>query len=152
MSDFKPKTTRSSDTIVLNHSIKDVFPLFTPEGEKLWVEGWNPIYMNSQDGKTEEGLIFTTDAYNENTIWYVLNYDEFNKKAKYLRITPGSRIGTVSVNCLEVNENSTSVEITYELTSLSEKGNEGLKEFTDTNFINYIESWKTALEKYFAIV
>lgn len=150
MTDFKSKTVKSTHSIELNYPISEVFPLFTPKGEELWVDGWDPVYMNSKDGRTEAGLIFKTSTYKENTLWYVLDYNQHDFNAKYLRITPDSRIGTVSVNCTEVNEKCTNVEMTYDLISLTEKGNEDLKSFAGESYVEYINSFKPMVEKYFA--
>ncbi len=37
-----------------------VFPLFTPTGEKLWVDGWDPEAVYPESGATEEGMVFKT--------------------------------------------------------------------------------------------
>jgi hypothetical protein len=35
-------------SIVLSGSIDCVFPLFTPAGEKLWVEGWDRVSSSDE--------------------------------------------------------------------------------------------------------
>jgi hypothetical protein len=47
-------------SIVLSGSIDRVFPLFTPAGEKLWVEGWDPEFLHPTSGETCEGMVFRT--------------------------------------------------------------------------------------------
>lgn len=40
----------------------EVFPLFTPAGEKLWIREWDPRYLHPASGETRQGMVFTTGA------------------------------------------------------------------------------------------
>ena len=41
-------------TITLNDSPDKILPLFTAYGETLWITGWNPEYIYSEDGKAQK--------------------------------------------------------------------------------------------------
>ena len=49
-------------SIVLSGSIACVFLLFTPAGEKLWVEGWDPEFLHPTSGETCEGRCSEPDT------------------------------------------------------------------------------------------
>lgn len=39
-------------SITVARPIDQVFPLFTPKGETLWVQGWNPDFIHPESGET----------------------------------------------------------------------------------------------------
>jgi hypothetical protein len=82
---------------------EDAAALFTPEGERAWVPGWDPAYP-------AEGPVFTT--HDGATVWIELG------PLRYARVTPGVQAGTVSVR-LEPDGGGTRAEVTYDLTALS---------------------------------
>lgn len=119
---------------------------FTPAGEELWVDGWRPDYLVPQDGRTERGMVFTTGAGDEFTIWTLADFDTDARYARYVRVTPASRCGFVEVRCTAVNERLTSVAVTYQLTALTAQGERALDAFEGSPFAAMIEGWRTAIE------
>ena len=79
--------------------------LFTPEGERTWVAGWDPTYPGGDDG------VFVTGA----TTWVTVERSE--RVRRYARVTPGVQAGTVSVRC-EPDGAGTVATVGYELTAL----------------------------------
>ena len=68
------------------------FELFTPEGERAWVAGWDPEPLHAPGGRLDvEGAVFRTRAHDEETLWIVLGVDRGAFVAEYARITPGRR-------------------------------------------------------------
>ncbi|RWA97127.1 hypothetical protein [Mesorhizobium sp.] len=64
-----------SHSIVLSGPIDRVFPLFTPTGETLWVDGWDPEFLHPQDGETRQGMVFRTAHGDETTLWACTDWD-----------------------------------------------------------------------------
>jgi hypothetical protein len=83
----------------------EAIELFTPEGERTWVAGWDPTYPGGDDG------VFVTDA----TTWVTVERSE--RVRRYARVTPGVQAGTVSVRC-EPDGAGTVATVGYELTAL----------------------------------
>ena len=79
-----------------------VFPLFTPRGEELWVPDWKPDYVDPPSGDTQPDMVFRTGEGDEATIWVCLAFDSQHRHARYLRMTPASRIAFVDVRCRAV--------------------------------------------------
>ncbi len=141
-----PRHTHSSHTIRIAAPIAQCQRFFTPAGEELWVDGWSPTYLHPQDGRTEPGLVFTTGSGEDYTIWNLVDYDTSRHYARYARVTPALRSGTVEVQCRAVDATSTDVVVTYTLTALTSKGSESLASFEGPAFVEMIEEWKQAIE------
>ena len=116
------------------------FACFTPEGERSWAQGWEPRYLHPADGRTTAGMVFTTGHGGEETLWTMTRHEPESGIAEYLRVTPGSRMGTVRVQCSEVPA-GTKVTVTYALTALTPEGNETLRALDAPAYKAFIESW-----------
>ncbi len=121
--------------------------LFEPEGERAWAPGWNPRYVHPASGRVEKGMIFTTDADDEATLWIVLRHESDAGAVEYARITPGSRIAIVRVECAPVDSQATCVTVTYEYTGLSEEGNAYVRSMDETRYREFIESWNETIRR-----
>src|SRR5215211_5061563 len=99
----------------------DALHFFTPEGERLWVPGWKPEYLHPADGALAEGLMFRTHHGAEVTLWLVSRCDRAAGAIDYVRVTPDSRMGTVTIRISD-RGGSSDASISYSLTSLSADG------------------------------
>lgn len=134
-------------TITLPLSADEAFPLFTPEGERLWIEDWNPHYFYPANGETITGMVFTTGHGDETTYWTLVDFDNTAHKARYSRVTPGSRSVVVEVRCEAVGEHEARVTVRYSLTGLSEAGNAAITAFVE-GYAAMIEDWRTKILAY----
>jgi hypothetical protein len=122
------------------------FPLFEPEGERAWAPGWEPKYVHPADGRARKGMVFTTDAGGEETLWLVLDHDPGAGAVEYARITPGHRVAIVRVKCAPIDAGATRVTVSYEYTGLSAAGNDYVRSMDEARFRESIESWKALIE------
>jgi hypothetical protein len=130
--------------------LEEAFALFTPEGERCWVEGWEPRYLHPADGRMEVGTVFTTAVGGEETVWMVSAHDPRAGHADYVRLTPGSRLGLVRVRCERLAERRTRVHVGYEMTALGETGNAAVRTFADKPFEAVMRAWSEAIERLLA--
>jgi len=142
MSTQGPAHVEHSGSFVLPLPRDEAFPLFSAEGERGWVPGWNPSYLHPAEPSNDAGTVFRTTHGDEETIWLVLRYDEDEGVAVYARLTPGSRVGTVGVQCESLEEESTRVFVTYSLTAVAEAGNAFLAQFTADAYRHMLEEWR----------
>lgn len=137
---------------VVMHTIHIAAPVdpcqrfFTPAGEELWVDGWQPTYLHPADGRTEPGMVFTTGTGDDFTAWCLVDYDTVQHHARYTRVTPASRSAIVEVRCTALAPDLTRVEVRYTLTALTPAGAQWLAKFDDAAFAAMIEGWRTAIE------
>lgn len=136
-----PAHVHASHRIVVDAPIERCFMFFTPAGEELWVEGWQPRYLHPADGRTQEGMVFTTGTGDEETIWLLADFDRAAHRSRYVRCTPGSRTGTVEVRCRALAGGRTEVQVSYTLTTLSAAGAQALQAFEGERFAAMIDGW-----------
>ena len=117
----------------------EAFRLFTPRGEQDWAHGWHPCFPAPAPDDTEPGTVFETTAHGQHTIWLVTDRQP-GKRISYARVTPGAQAGTVTVTLSPIGDHS-EVEVTYQLTALTEPARDKLSEFAD-GYPAYLKSWE----------
>ena len=116
---------------------------FTPVGERAWVHGWDPVFSAGEHGDgAEPGTVFTTEADGRTTVWVVA--DRRVDGVRYARVVPGHHAGMVEVRCTAAEDGGTTVEVTYELTALSDDARPELERFTAA-YAAYIGEWERAI-------
>jgi hypothetical protein len=108
-------------------------PLFTPQGERGWVPGWEPAFPGGDPSATAPGTAFTT---NQQTVWVIAGRSA--DTMRYARITPGVHAGTVEVRC-EADGGATRAHVTYDLTAL---GDPAPLERFDAEFESMLAEWE----------
>lgn len=128
----------------------EAFRLFTPRGEQDWVPGWKPWFPAPAGDDTEPGTVFETGAHGHRTVWLVLGRQP-GRRISYARVTPGDRAGTVTVVINAASEHqpdeaddASDVEVSYELTALTDIAARDLAEFART-YPAYLRSWQEAI-------
>ena len=143
MSEFRAQRMVRTHHFELPIPPREAIGYFTPEGERAWAPGWDPHYLHPPDGRTTAGMVFTTGHGGEQTLWTMTRHEPDLGVAEYLRVTPGSRMGTVRVQCSEAG-GGTRVTVTYALTALTAEGNAALQEM-DAGYERFIESWEASI-------
>jgi hypothetical protein len=115
--------------------------LFTPEGERAWVPGWDPAFPAAQR-TAGPGAVFLTGHGEDTTTWVMVDEDE--RSVRYARVTPGATAGTVAVNVLDAEPARTRLRVSYDLTALSAGGARWLQDFA-AGFTGYIAHWEAAI-------
>jgi hypothetical protein len=139
---FEPAHVEHTGRVIVPRPVAEAFPFFTPEGERGWAPGWDPEYLHPRDGSPGPGLTFRTRAGGEETLWYVIRFDPTRGEAEYIRITPGSRLGTVTIRCEPGDQGTTIVWVTYRLTAVSPSGNAALAAFDTAGFGAMMAEWE----------
>ncbi|MCO5974536.1 hypothetical protein [Actinoallomurus soli] len=124
----------------------EAFRLFTPVGERDWVDGWDPRFPVPAGDDTAPGTVFETTDHGRTTTWVVTGREP-GRAVAYARVTPGDRAGTVSV-VLEGADGGdgggTAATVTYELTALTEAAREDLRAFA-AGYPAFLRSWEEAI-------
>lgn len=142
--------------IVRQHSIEialpaeEAFPLFTPSGEMDWIADWQPRFIHPADGRTEQGMVFTTGSGAEETFWSCVEWSPADFSVRYARVTPASRFAHVAVTCEARGSGRTRVDVRYEMTALTPAGEAILDATTPEVFAASIEGWKSLIATWIA--
>jgi hypothetical protein len=123
----------------------EAFHLFTPRGERNWVDGWDPRFLDPTADDTEPGTVFQTHAHGETTTWIVLDRRPGRGMA-YARVTPGARAGTVTVTLDQAPDSThhSNVTVTYDLTALTQTARPDLEQFA-SRYRAFLLSWQDAI-------
>ena len=135
----------------ISQPVEILFPLFSAEGEKYWVPGWD--YKNLM-GTTElhEDYVFLTESHDHaagDAIWLVKKHQPDTYYVEFYRVEPEEKVGVISVKCTPVSKSETNVSVSYKYIALGESGREFVANFTSEQYKEFIGEWKRLLEKYF---
>jgi len=145
------RSIKHEEEFQVDQSIDVLFPLFSAEGEKYWVPGWD--YINIM-GSTElhEDYIFVTENHDHassNAIWLVKQHNPDSHFVEFYKVEPEDKVGIIGVRCRSISQSKTNVRVSYEYIALSEKGNQFITGFTKEIYKEFIGEWKQLLEIYF---
>lgn len=140
-----PRHVERTGAFTLPLAVADAFPLFSPEGERIWADGWDPEYLHPSHPSVAAGTVFRTAVGGEETLWLVLDYDADAGVVSYGRFVPGSRIGTVRVKCRALDATHTHVTVTYALTAVSAAGTALLADFSPARYDTMLAQWRDAI-------
>ena len=150
-SGFVSRVVSHSEEFLLERDIGSVFPLFSPEGEKLWAHGWDYTHLlGSKD--LQRDYVFLTDSHDHKStqaIWIVADYDPVKHYVSYYKVEPGEKVGKIVVECFEQTNTSTLVKVTYKYIGLSDSGNQFVSSFTKEAYREFIGEWRSLLLHYF---
>ena len=130
-----------SHEIFVDRPMSETIGLFTPKGEESWVPDWKPVYIQLASGKTCEEMIFTTGTGDEVTFWTCLKWQPDDGHARYLRLTPQSRLAFVDVQCRTAGTNRTRVRVGYRIQALTASGRAYLETLSERKFADMIDEW-----------
>jgi len=144
-------SVKHSKKFQMNQPIEDLFPLFSAEGEKLWVPDWD--YQNVMESKDlHEDYIFLTqnhDHASSKAIWVVKRYDPNTYFVQFYKVESDDKVGIISVQCVQIDKSETEIEVSYQYIGISEKGDEFIKQFTSEEYTKFIGEWEKLLLIYF---
>ncbi len=137
-------------SITVDAPVARVFLLFTPLGETLWAQGWEPEFIAPKSGITERFMVFRTGAGAGETLWSCVDWEPAKHFVRYARVTPASRFGIVEVQASAVDRTKTNVTVTYRYVALTAEGEAELAAFTEDAFRAMIDGWQTAVSAWLA--
>ena len=147
----KMSTIKHTSSFTINQPIEVMFPLFSAEGEKLWIPIWD--YENIM-GSTElrEDYVFLTQIAGhgeEKTIWLVKQYKPKSYFVQFYRVEPNDKVAIITVECFKLAQTTTDVKVTYDYIGLSQKGNDFIDNYSENDHHKFIGEWETMLLEYF---
>jgi len=131
---------RASGHFELPIRAADAINFFTPEGERIWVPGWNPTYPAGAVSE-DPGTVFITSHTGVETVWLVVEIDRTRHASAYARITVGHHAGTVRVRCDDQPGDRCVVTVEYDMTALASHHPGILDAYSDDSFAAMMNEW-----------
>ncbi len=147
------KATRIIKThkIKLNADAKTVFLLLCPAKEADWIEGWDKIcnIIYTESGIAEEGCVFETNKQPEGkAIWICSHYNFNNTTIEYIKHVENKAIIKWKMEVKEDSQNASSILVNYNITGLTDEGNEYATNFMEVTFPIFMKSIEDGINHY----
>lgn len=139
-------TATCQGTLRVGLPLAEALPLFTAEGERRWVPGWQPRYPAPVTDDTAPGTVWLTESEHGLTHWVVA--ERSASGYTYARTVPGFTAGTVRIDA-RGDGDATHVTVTYRLTALRPEAEAYLDEFA-AQFEQMLGEWHRLIEAWCA--
>jgi hypothetical protein len=144
-----PRRARLTGSIRVPPGFEPALSLFTPRGEQLWAEGWDPQFPAPADDDSEPGTVFETVHGQQSTTWVVCGREP-GRSIRYARIVHGQNAGTVTVTLDEPGTQTSGAAqvatVSYDLTALSAEAAADLADFA-AHYPQFLEHWEQAIAR-----
>jgi hypothetical protein len=127
----------------------EAFELFTPSGERVWAEGWDPRFPVEAHEETAPGTVFETDHGGRRSTWIVAGCDP-GRCITYARVSESESAGTVMVECRSGTAAGTDAHVTYTLTALRNEARPDLARFA-AGYDEFLAHWERAIARHLAM-
>ncbi len=150
---FESKRISKTAEILVNAGIEKSFPLFTPIGEKVWADGWDPEIIWLPEKLIAEHMVFKTEPSDlfkgreSEYVWTVSKYSPEEYFVEYTVFTP-ERLWNITVICKKAMEEKTAVSVTYSFTGLNEEGNSKNRFHLEGMYSENLKDWERAINQY----
>ncbi|MDE0523075.1 MAG: hypothetical protein OXH79_14080 [Boseongicola sp.] len=133
-------------TVAMALSAEEAFPLFSAEGERRWVAGWNPRYVHPAEPGAGEGVIFQTVKKDLGTAtWVQTRHEPGAGLASFVYVLPDHHAAMVDVGVSPDGEDRSLASVRYRMTSLSVDADNFVRAFAET-FEHFMAQWAEAIQ------
>jgi hypothetical protein len=117
---------------------------FTPEGERAWVDGWDPksVYPAQKAVTFQTNAVFRLDDGEEHAIWTILEANAEEHIAEYVYVVQGERLSRVRVRIEPLAGSRCRVHVRYVHTAISDKGLRFTASVTEEAFARKMADWR----------
>jgi hypothetical protein len=142
MPPFTPRTLTLTGRVAVSGGLDEIFPLFSPLGERLWVPGWDPELLHPAGAEWEEGMIFRTEEERGPAVWVVSRLQREAHRVRYHRVEPGRYVACIEVVCRAAGAGMTEATIAYTFVGLSDAGNRDIAAMSETEYVEKMARWE----------
>ena len=126
----------------------EAFPLFSAEGERRWVAGWDPCYVHPIEPGAGEGVVFRTTNKGVGTAtWIQTRHDPATGVASFVYLVPDHHAAMVDVHVVPEGEGRSRASVKYRMTSLSSAADDFVRAFGEV-FDGYMRDWAEAIRRH----
>ena len=147
---FSARTSTFVGELTAPAAVDAVFPLFSPEGERRWVPGWDPEVLHPREDDWREGQLFRTHEETGEAVWIITRLDRSQHRVEYHRVEPGRYVAHITVHCKELPDRRTRVSTAYSFVGLSEIGNRDIASMTQDAYNAKMSRWSEWIHRHLA--
>jgi hypothetical protein len=129
-------------------SADTAFPLFSPEGERKWVKGWDPQPVFPETIIFGRDTVFREGQAGEEAVWTILDADWRTHRAEYVRLAPGSHAAHIIVKIEPFGAERSHVVVSYTITAFGEHAAVVLEAFSETAYTARMGNWQQQISAY----
>jgi hypothetical protein len=125
------------------------FPLFSPEGERLWIKTWNPQPVYPATVEFRRDTVFReAEAYGD-ALWTIVDASFTTHRAEYVRHAAKSHAAHIIVQ-VDACAEGCQVTVTYILTAFGRGANQMLSGFSENAYAEKMRNWQRQITSYLA--
>lgn len=144
----KPRRITHTYTQTIQATPGKIMPLYCPVRELDWCENWDPKVVYSNSGLVEQDCVFITSHGETDITWVVSDYDTTTGHVEMFYLIPEVLLTKLEIQLTPLDESQTQAVLIYSKTSLSETGDQVLKDFTRVSYDLMMDSWEKAMNHY----
>ena len=130
--------------------VSRAFPLFSAEGERRWVAGWDPRFFSPAGPQAREGLVFQTTKKDVGiATWIQTRHEPAKGVASFVYVIPNHHVAMVDVRVAADGERGSRASVRYRMTSLSAGADDFVRAF-GTAFDGFMVHWRHAIQRHIA--
>lgn len=139
-----------SGSFELPCSAETAFPLFSPEGERDWVTGWDPRPVFPAKISFEPETVFREGAGDNEAVWTIVDADWKNYRAEYVRVAPAAHTAHIVVKVEPFKARRSKVTVKYTVTGFGANAETVLEAFSEEAYAAKMRDWQRWIVAYFA--
>lgn len=132
----------------LSCSADTAFPLFSPEGEREWIDGWGPTPVFPDTIEFRRDTVFREGPPGEEAIWTIVEADWQTHRAEYVRVAPESHAGRVVVQIEPLGAERSKVVVAYTITVFGEHSASIIEAFSEEAYAAKMSDWQKRISAY----
>jgi hypothetical protein len=124
---------------------KIVAPLFGASAERVWAEGWNPMFRYPSPERDTFGEVFTVAHSHLKSVWVNTALDLETGHVQYVYVIPDAQAVLIDIHLHEKDPSNTGVKVVYQRTALNPSFNAHVTKLgnDDRNMGN---EWQTSID------
>jgi hypothetical protein len=129
-------------------SADTAFPLFSPEGERHWVQGWDPRAVFPDKIAFSVDTVFREGQGDKEAVWTILDADSRTHRAEYVRLAPAGHTAHIVVKVGPQAPERSHVVVSYTVTAFGENADALLDGFSESAFAAKMRAWQQQITTY----
>jgi hypothetical protein len=133
---------RRTGSFELPCAAETAFPLFSPEGEREWVRGWDPKAVFPDRIEFVRDVVFREGHEGEEAIWIIVDADWKTHRAEYVRLAPHSHAAHIVVKIESLEAERSKVFVSYTVTAFGKHAAGIIAAFSEQAYAAKMRDWQ----------